>query len=97
MNQTLEHKVEQGKFECIGPDFTNNCYCNARYRINKNTIQLEDVKVPISVEVLNRKGKWQQHPVVFVHYGSYEALKNGMELWLCFLGMGSGHLLNIYL
>lgn len=62
----------EDKFEWIGPDFTNNCYCNAKYRSSKDSVKLGDAEVPAFLEVLNNKGEWQQHPVVFIHHGSYK-------------------------
>lgn len=59
--------------EWTGPSFDGNC---ARYRTSNRTVQLVDMDVPSKVEILNERGKWQSHPVVFINYGTYEALKN---------------------
>ena len=88
MPQTLEKAIEQEGVDFIGPDFSSNGYCNARYRVSKHSVRLVDTEVPARVEVLNTKGKWQQHPVVFIHYGDHEARKNEEGILVMFLPGG---------
>jgi len=87
-NTIKDTNIKHGKYEFIGPDFTNNGYSNAHYRISKNTIHLEDIDVPSHLEVLNKNGEWQQHPVVFMHYGTYETLKYNTGTLIIFLKEG---------
>jgi hypothetical protein len=91
-DKTLEQTVGEEKTgykEFIAPDFTNNGYCNAKYRASDASIQLGDLKVPVRVEVLNSKEEWQQHPVVFIHYGNYEGRKAGRGMLIIFLPNGN--------
>lgn len=65
-----------------GPSFDGS---HARYRTSIRTVQLLYMNVPSKVEVLNERGKWQSHPVVFINYGTYEALKNMEGIIVIFL------------
>lgn len=58
--------------EWLGPNFLQNCYCDAKYRYfsttnitRKEWEKSELLEVPYRLEVLNNQGQWQQHPVVF--------------------------------
>lgn len=91
MNQILDNNCKIRKYKFInflGPDFNNNGYCDARYRMSEHSIDLAGTDVPTKVEVLNTGGGWQQHPVVFIHYGSYEARKNCGGSLIIFLPKG---------
>ncbi|MEK6860950.1 MAG: hypothetical protein AABY07_03170 [Nanoarchaeota archaeon] len=88
MNQSLERSIEQEELEFIGPDFNFNGYCNARYRMRNTSVRLGDIEVPTRVEALNTRGEWQQFPVVFIHYGTYEAMKNNDGQLVMFLPGG---------
>ncbi|GEM_PF-6679084 len=73
----------------LGPNFQQNNWCQALYRKSLTTVQLPrpekceflepqgqpHILVPERLLVLNDKGAWQQHPVVSIHYGTYEAVK----------------------
>jgi len=79
MVETLEEITAPVMTEFIGPNFNYNGYCDARYRMSNNKIKLVNFgafEVPMRLEALDENGKWKQHPVVFVNYGSYEARKS---------------------
>ena len=87
MTKTLG-KVVSRMDEFIGPDFNFNGYCDAKYRASRDKIKIGDTEVPARVEALNENGQWQQHPVVFIHYGTYGARKNGEGSLVMFLPSG---------
>ena len=73
----------------LGSNFEQNNWCQALYRKSLTNAQLPrpekceniapqgrpHILVPEQLLVQTTKGQWQQHPVVFPHYGTYEALK----------------------
>ena len=73
----------------LGPNFEQNNWCQALYRKSLTSVQLlrpekceyispqekPHILVPERLLVQTTKGQWQQHPVVFMHYGTYEELK----------------------
>lgn len=68
--------LEERFNEFIGPDFSNNGYCNAKYRAHSPTIKVTGnnfgkatLDLPSKLEVLSEEGKWHQHPVVFRRHG----------------------------
>ena len=81
-SKTLEEKVDY--IETLGTNF-NNPYAKAKYKISKKTINLGEFEVPGDVQVLNKDEKWQDHPVVFIDYGNYEAYKQGKSTLIVFL------------
>ena len=85
MNKT---SIRSERFEWTGPDFGNNCYSDARYRSSSKTVRLDNIDVLANLEVLNKEDNWQRHPVVFIHYGNYESLKNGEGNLIIFLPNG---------
>jgi hypothetical protein len=66
--------------EFTSSNFDQNGYSNAHYRRSTESVELESygdpIRVPLRVEAENEHGEWQQHPAVFVHYGSRENEKN---------------------
>ncbi|MDP1695106.1 MAG: hypothetical protein Q8L34_06215 [Candidatus Woesearchaeota archaeon] len=85
---TLELQMQEFT-QFLGPNFEQNNWCQALYRKSLTTVQLPrpekcenippqgkpHIIVPEQLLVQTTKGQWQQHPVVFLHYGTYEALK----------------------
>jgi len=88
MGLNLEKTVAGEYIEFTGPDFNENGYSNARYRRSTCSVKVEDVEFPARVEVLNMHGKWQQHPIVFIHYGTYDAHKKGRRSLVMILANG---------
>jgi hypothetical protein len=92
MNQTIDNTVEDETKEFLGSNFNYNGYCAAKYRMSSETVTLKtdsvNMEVPRRLEALNTKSEWQQHPVVFKHYGSYENRKQGIYDLVIFLPRG---------
>ena len=94
-NYSETKKISKEKtdlLEFLGPNMNDNGYTRAKYRINKSGILLQEetdllseLIVPTYLEALRNNDLWTPHPIVFKHYGSYDAQKEGEGLLIVFL------------